>query len=418
MHLVDELHKRNIGVILDWVPSHFPGDGHGLALFDGTHLFEYADPLKGFHPDWKSYIFNYERNEVRSFLISNALFWLDKYHIDGLRVDAVASMLYLDYSRNHGEWIPNIYGGRENLEAVSFLQEFNDAVHRHHPDAITIAEESTAWPGVTRKVSEGGLGFDLKWMMGWMHDTLNYFQYDPVFRKYHHDMITFSMHYFFSEKFMLPLSHDEVVYGKKSLLNKMPGDKWQQFANLRLLFSYMYLHPGTKIIFMGGEFAQSHEWRHDFSLDWHENELPEHKGIQLLVKELNKISIEEKSLYVNNFDFSGFRWLDIHDRENSVICWVRNGTGEDDQLIIVANFTPVVRENYRIGVPLRGHYTELFNSDDEMFGGSNVHNQRVVRTAPIARHNQQQSLSLTLPPLAIIVLKNIKLTGYKIQSGA
>ena len=297
MHLINELHNGGIGVILDWVPSHFPTDEHGLGYFDGTHLYEYDDPRKGFHPDWQSYIFNYTRWEVRSFLISNALFWLDKYHIDGLRVDAVASMLYLDYSRNEGEWQPNEYGGRENLEAISFLKEMNDAVHTHHQNAFTVAEESTAWPGVTQPTNFGGLGFDMKWMMGWMNDTLSYFSKDPIYRSYHQGMLAFSIHYAFSERFTLPLSHDEVVHGKRSLINKMPGDEWQQFANLRLLYTYMYGHPGAKMIFMGGEFAQRHEWRHDHSLDWDENNHPNHNGVQKLIKDLNGLYRNYPALY-------------------------------------------------------------------------------------------------------------------------
>ncbi|HYH57493.1 MAG TPA: 1,4-alpha-glucan branching protein GlgB, partial [Anseongella sp.] len=351
MYLVNRLHKEGIGVILDWVPSHFPTDEHGLGYFDGTHLYEHADPRKGFHPDWKSFIFNYGRNEVRSFLVSNALFWLDKYHADGLRVDAVASMLYLDYSRMEGEWIPNEYGGRENLEAIRFLKEFNEAVHTHHPGVITIAEESTAWPGVTHPPAEGGLGFDLKWMMGWMHDTLSYFQRDPVYRSHHQHQLTFSIHYAFTEKFVLPLSHDEVVYGKGSLIAKMPGDEWQRFANLRLLFAYMYGHPGGKMIFMGGEFAQVGEWHHDYSLDWHENDHPLHHGVQELLKDLNELYLREPGLYTLNFDPSGFEWIDINDTRNSVISWMRKSESQKEDLLFVANFTPLVLENYRVGVP-------------------------------------------------------------------
>ncbi|HRO41645.1 MAG TPA: 1,4-alpha-glucan branching protein GlgB [Flavipsychrobacter sp.] len=323
MYLVNELHKANIGVLLDWVPSHFPSDEHGLAYFDGTHLYEHPDPRKGFHPDWNSYIFNYGRSEVRAFLISNALYWLDKYHIDGLRVDAVASMLYLDYSRNHGEWEPNENGGRENLDSIYFLREFNNSVHLFHPDTITIAEESTAFPGVTHPIDAGGLGFDMKWMMGWMHDTLYYFAKDPVYRNHHHGQLIFSIVYAFLERFMLPLSHDEVVYGKGSLINKMPGDNWQQFANLRLLFAYMYGHPGAKMIFQGGEFAQRHEWRHDFSLDWHESEDAPNKGIQQLVADLNALYRSQPALYERNFTWEGFEWIDFNDTTNSVIAWLR-----------------------------------------------------------------------------------------------
>ncbi|WP_317163421.1 1,4-alpha-glucan branching protein GlgB [Mucilaginibacter arboris] len=405
MFLIDKLHEAGIGVILDWVPSHFPTDEHGLGYFDGTHLYEYEDPRKGFHPDWKSLIFNFCRNEVRAFLISNALYWLDKYHIDGLRVDAVASMLYLDYSRKEGEWIPNEYGGRENLEAIGFLKEFNQTVHSYYPDVLTIAEESTSWPGVTHPIANGGLGFDMKWMMGWMHDTLSYFQTDPVYRGYHHGQLTFSLVYAFSEKFVLPLSHDEVVYGKHSLINKMPGDHWQQFANLRLLFSYMYGHPGAKLIFMGGEFAQQHEWQHDFSLDWHENQYPEHQGIQKLVGQLNQLYKQYPALYENNYSGEGFEWIEMNDQTNSVLSWMRKGKNEQDKLLFVANFTPVVRENYRIGVPKLGFYTEILNSDNLSYGGSNVLNETVLETAPIPMHGKTHSLSLTLPPLALIVLK-------------
>jgi len=405
MFLVNELHKAGIGVILDWVPSHFPTDEHGLGYFDGTHLYEHADPRKGFHPDWKSAIFNYGRNEVRAFLISNALYWLDKFHIDGLRVDAVASMLYLDYSRNEGEWIPNEHGGRENLEAISLLQEFNETVHQNFPDVMTIAEESTAWPGVTHPVSSGGLGFDMKWMMGWMHDTLGYFQQDPVNRKYHQGQISFSTNYAFSEKFTLPLSHDEVVYGKNSLINKMPGDSWKQFANLRLLYGYMFGHPGAKLVFMGGDFAQRHEWQHDFSLDWNENNNPDHQGIQKILKDLNAFYQSEPALYEYNFSWQGFEWLDNQDATNSVLCWVRKGKNSADDLIFLANFTPLVRENYRIGIAGMGSYREVFNSDDLKYGGSNVFNQEEIKTFPIPRHNKSHSIPLTLPPLAVIVLK-------------
>lgn len=405
MYLVNELHKSGIGVILDWVPSHFPGDEHGLAYFDGTHLYEHADPRKGFHPDWKSYIFNLDRNEVRTFLISNALYWLEKFHIDGLRVDAVASMLYLDYSREHGEWIPNVYGGRENLESISFLKEFNDAIRSHHEGTFTVAEESTAWPGVTQPTISGGLGFDMKWMMGWMHDTLSYLQKEPVYRSYHQGQITFSIHYAFTEKFTLPLSHDEVVHGKGSLINKMPGDEWQKFANLRLLYTYMYGHPGAKLLFMGSEIAQWQEWKHDYSLDWHVNNHPHHQGIQKLLKDLNELYREEPAMYEYNFSPEGFEWIDFHDAQNSIISWMRKGNDENGYLYFVANFTPVVRENYRIGVPKMGYYREVFNSDDLKYGGSNMFNDPELETAPIPMHDKAHSLSLILPPLGITVLK-------------
>lgn len=405
MYLIDKLHQAGIGVILDWVPSHFPTDEHGPGYFDGTHLYEWEDPRKGFHPDWKSFIFNLSRNEVRAFLISNAIFWLEKYHIDGLRVDAVASMLYLDYSRNDGEWVPNIHGGRENLDSISFLQELNQVIHTEYQDVFTVAEESTSWPGVTHPVADGGLGFDMKWMMGWMHDTLGYLQTDPIYRKYRQGQLTFSMMYAFSERFTLPLSHDEVVYGKASLINKMPGDNWQQFANLRLLYAYMFGHPGAKMIFMGGEFAQRHEWRHDYSLDWHENNNPDHQGIQRLVRDLNKLYQDQPALYKFNFSHEGFEWINADDAERSVISWMRKGEDEADTLIFVANFNPQVWNNYRLGVPKMGYYDEVFNSDDLYYGGSDIRNLKVLETAPIPANRQTHSLSLKVPPLAVMVLK-------------
>lgn len=405
MYLIDQLHQAGIGVILDWVPSHFPTDEHGLGYFDGTHLYEYPDPRKGFHPDWKSLIFNFCRNEVRAFLISNALYWLDRYHIDGLRVDAVASMLYLDYSRKEGEWIPNEYGGRENLEVISFLKEFNDAVHHHYPDVLTIAEESTAWPGVTKPTASGGLGFDMKWMMGWMHDTLDYFENDPIYRTFRQGQLTFSLVYAFTEKFVLPLSHDEVVYGKHSLINKMPGDNWQQFANLRLLYGYMYGHPGAKLVFMGGEFAQRHEWQHDYSLDWHETQDPYHKGMQLWIAQLNTIYQEQPALYQNNYSGEGFEWIDTSDNVNCIVSWSRKGDNPEDNLIFVANLTPVVRHNYRIGVNTMGRYIEVLNSDNLKFGGSDVLNSGELESYPIPMHGKNHSLILTLPPLSVITLK-------------
>jgi 1,4-alpha-glucan branching enzyme len=408
MYLIDQLHLAGIGVILDWVPSHFPEDQHGLGYFDGTHLYEYPDPRKGYHPDWKSLIFNYCRNEVRAFLISNALFWLDKYHIDGLRVDAVASMLYLDYSRKEGEWIPNEYGGRENLEAISFIREFNDAVHQHHADVITIAEESTAWPGVTHPTNAGGLGFDLKWMMGWMHDTLDYFHTPPIYRR--HNQV-----YAFSEKFVLPLSHDEVVYGKGALIDKMPGDRWQQFANLRLLYGYMFGHPGSKMIFMGDEFGQRHEWQHDHSLDWHENNDPLNNGVQQLLIDLNKLYTEQPALYEHDYSIDGFEWIDISDEQNSVISWTRKGAQENDQLLFIANFTPVVRTNYRVGVTRRGYYREVLNSDNLKYGGSDVLNGSDMDAYPIPMNGRTHSLSLTLPPLAVVVLKYQKESDWWIS---
>jgi 1,4-alpha-glucan branching enzyme len=404
MYLINKLHEADIGVILDWVPSHFPTDEHGLGYFDGTHLYEYEDPNKGFHPDWKSFIFNYGRNEVRSFLISNALYWITVYHVDGLRVDGVASILYLDYSRNQGEWTPNIFGGRENLEAIEFLKALNEAVHLYHPDIITIAEESTAWPGVTHPTSSGGLGFDLKWMMGWMHDTLFYFQKDPIYRSYHQQLLSFSIYYAFTEQFVLPLSHDEVVHGKRSLIEKMPGDDWQKFANLRLLYASMYAHPGIKMLFMGGEFAQQHEWRHDQSLDWHENNKPLNQGIQHLVRKLNELYKQEPALYEHNFSAGGFEWIDFNDTKNSVLCWIRKGKNQDNFIIAVANYTPQVLWNYRIGVPLKGEYKEIFNSDHSDYGGSGCLQPTLV-TSPMPKHNRSYSLSLKLPPLGIILLK-------------
>lgn len=405
MALVDALHREGIGVILDWVPSHFPGDAHGLYKFDGTHLFEHADPRKGFHPDWSSYIYNYGRNEVRSFLISNALFWLERYHIDGLRVDAVASMLYLDYSRKEGEWIPNQYGGRENLEAISFLKEFNEVVYANYPDAITIAEESTAWPSVSRPTYLGGLGFGQKWMMGWMHDTLQYFKKDPIYRKYHQNDITFSIIYAFTENFMLPLSHDEVVHGKGSLLGRMPGDEWQRFANLRLMFSYMYAHPGTKLLFMGGEIAQFSEWRHDGSLDWHLLDYGFHKGVHQLIRDLNHLYKTENALYQYSFDDRGFEWIDYSDRENSVVIFMRKGDDPKDNLIVINNFTPAVHQHYRVGVPVRGSWREVFSSDAAQYGGSDTLNKELLTTSPVKYHGRDYSLTVTLPPLGVTILK-------------
>ncbi|MFN8334609.1 MAG: 1,4-alpha-glucan branching protein GlgB [Cyclobacteriaceae bacterium] len=405
MQLVDTLHQNNIGVILDWVPSHYPGDEHGIYKFDGTYLYEHADPRKGFHPDWKSYIFNYGRNEVRSFLISNALFWLDQYHIDGLRVDAVASMLYLDYSRKAGEWIPNQFGGNENIEAISFLKEFNETVYANFPDAVTIAEESTAWPGVSKPTYLGGLGFGQKWMMGWMHDTLQYFKKEPVHRKYHQNEITFSVMYAFTENFMLPLSHDEVVHGKGSLLGRMPGDEWQRFANLRLLFGYMFTHPGTKLVFMGGEIGQSGEWSHDKSLDWHLLQYAPHVGMKTFMSELNVHYKSEPALYHYAFDQRGFQWIDYSDSENSVIAYQRKSDKKEDLLIVVCNFTPETRQHYRIGVPVRGRWREVFNTDNLKYGGSGVLNIGDLLTSPVKYHHQDYSVSITLPPLGMTVLK-------------
>ncbi len=405
MYLIDCFHRAGIGVLLDWVPSHFPGDAHGLFHFDGTHLYEHADPRKGFHPDWKSYIFNYGRNEVRSFLISNALFWIDKYHIDGLRVDAVASMLYLDYSRKAGEWIPNSHGGNENIEAITFLKEMNEVVYSQFPDAITIAEESTSWTGVSKPTYLGGLGFGQKWMMGWMHDTLHYFGNDPVHRKYHQNEITFSVMYAFTENFMLPLSHDEVVHGKGSLAGRMPGDEWKKFANLRLMFGYMFTHPGTKLLFMGGEFGQTAEWNHEKSLDWHLLDYGVHQGVQKLVRDLNNFYKQEVGLYRYQFEAKGFDWIDYSDHENSVMAYQRQGDTKEELLIVVCNFTPEARRNYRVGVPYRGKWREVFNTDDVKYAGSGVLNEGTLMTSPVKYHGRDYSISLTLPPLGISVLK-------------
>ncbi len=405
MFLIEELHKANIGVILDWVPSHFPDDAYSLITFDGSALYEHADPRKGFHPDWKSYIFNYGRNEVKSFLISNACFWLDRYHIDGLRVDAVASMLYLDYSRKAGEWVPNENGGRENLEAIAFLKEFNTQVYKDFPDVQTIAEESTAYPKVTRPVYDDGLGFGMKWMMGWMNDTLKYFSMDPIYRKHHHNLITFSIMYVFSENFMLPLSHDEVVHLKKSLIEKMPGDEWQKFANLRCLYAYMYTHPGAKLMFMGGEFAQTHEWAHDKSLDWHLAGTPHHKGLENFMKDLNHIYVTEPALYQHNFSIDGFEWIEVNDADKSVIIYLRKGKKKGDVILFAANLTPVPRHNYRCGVPFKGRWKEILNSDDlKYYGSGNVLNTEIT-SEKIAEDGRDHSIILNLPPLGTTLLK-------------
>ncbi|GJQ49000.1 1,4-alpha-glucan branching enzyme [Candidatus Kuenenia stuttgartiensis] len=405
MYLVDYLHQNEIGVILDWVPSHFPSDEHGLVYFDGTHLYEHADPRKGFHPDWTSYIFNYGRNEVQNFLVSNALFWLDKYHIDGLRVDAVASMLYLDYSRKEGEWIPNKYGGRENIEAVSFLKKCNETIYHFYPDVQTIAEESTAWPMVSRPTYVGGLGFGMKWNMGWMHDTLKYFSIDPIYRKYHMNQITFSILYAFTENFVLPLSHDEVVHGKGSLLYRMPGDEWQKFANLRLLFGYMFGHPGKKLLFMGGEFGQTKEWYHEESLSWHLLQYPIHKGMQEWVKDLNRFYRNEPVLYEIDFEYTGFEWVDFHDLDRNIISFLRKGKTVKDQILVVCNFTPVPRYNYRIGVPYGGFWKEVLNSDAKHYNGSGHGNLGGVEASPLPSHGRYYSIALTLPPLGIVFFK-------------
>ncbi len=403
MYLVDYLHQRGIGVILDWVPSHFPNDAHGLARFDGTHLYEHADPRQGFHPEWSSAIFNYGRAEVRNFLASNALFWLDKYHVDGLRVDAVASMLYLDYARRPGEWIPNRFGGHENLEAVEFLKQLNLAVYRDHPDAQTIAEESTAWPMVSRPTYLGGLGFGLKWNMGWMHDTLAYFRQDPIHRKYHHSRLTFSIWYAFTENFVLPLSHDEVVHGKGALIGKMPGDEWQQFASLRLLYGYMWAHPGKKLLFMGGEIGQRREWQHEESLEWHVLAFPLHAGVQRWVRDLNRLYRATPALHDQDFSAAGFEWIDCDDADVSVIAFLRRSAAGAVALV-VCNFTPVPRSAYRVGVPQAGRWAERLNSDAADYGGSGQGNLGALNTEAIGAHGQPQSLALRLPPLAALVL--------------
>ncbi|MCS6916405.1 MAG: 1,4-alpha-glucan branching protein GlgB [Chitinophagales bacterium] len=405
MFLVDELHRNDIGVLLDWVPSHFPDDAHGLIRFDGTALYEHEDRRKGYHPDWNSYIFNYGRNEVRSFLISSACFWLDRYHADGLRVDAVASMLYLDYSRQPGEWIPNEQGGRENLEAIAFLRQLNTEVYRSFPDVQTIAEESTAFPKVSHPVEHDGLGFGMKWMMGWMHDTLQYFAKDPVYRKYHHNLITFSIMYAFSENFVLPFSHDEVVHLKRSMLGKMPGDRWQQFANLRCLYGYMYAHPGAKMLFMGAEFGQQHEWNHEKSLDWHEAADPANKGLENWVHDLNHVLRTEPALYQKNFSSEGFQWLVVDDAEQSVIAFLRRGNLKRDLIVFAANFTPVPRPNYVIGVPVRGRYRELLNSDDVRYDGTGHHLNGERKAELHAQGSFPYRITVNLPPLGVVFLK-------------
>ena len=406
IHLVNELHKRGFGVILDWVPSHFPSDAYGLADYDGTHLYEYADPKKGYHPDWNSYIFDFGKNEVRSFLMSSALFWLDKYHADGLRVDAVASMIYLDYSRKKGEWVPNKYGGRENLEAISFIRELNEAVYRAHHDVQMIAEESTAWPMVSRPTHVGGLGFGMKWNMGWMHDTLEYMTKDPVYRKHHHDQLTFSLWYAFAENFVLPLSHDEVVYGKRSLLDKMPGDMWQKFANLRLLYGYMYGHPGKKLLFMGGELGQWDEWDFEKSLDWHLLEDDKHRKLRLWLKDLNTFYRTEPAMHQLDFERLGFEWLDIQDWEKSIVSFARRARNPEHVVVSVCNFTPKPRKNYRLGVPSGGQWKEVLNSDALEYGGSGQGNLGGVEADHHPFHGRTDSISITLPPLGCLFFRS------------
>ena len=404
MYFVDHCHENGLGVIIDWVPAHFPKDGHGLAQFDGTALFEHSDVRQGEHPDWNTLIFNYGRNEIRNYLIANALFWMDKYHIDGLRVDAVASMLYLDYSRKEGEWIPNIHGGRENLEAITFLREFNEQVHGQFPGTLTIAEESTAWGGVSRPTYAGGLGFSIKWNMGWVNDTLRYMRNDPVHRKYHHDELTFSLIYAFTENFMLPLSHDEVVHGKGSLIDQMPGDVWQKFANLRLLYGYMWSHPGKKLLFMGGEFGQWLEWNCNQQLDWELLDSETHRGLQKLVADLNELYRSEPALHDYDFSGEGFEWIDCNNGNDSILSYLRKGKG-GELIIAVGNFTPVVRKNIRVGVPRGGRFREIFSSDSQYYGGTNVGNPLGALAENIPVQGRIQSISITLPPLAIVLLK-------------
>lgn len=401
-HFVDVCHQNNIGVILDWVPAHFPKDAFALAKFDGSALYEHEDPRKGEHRDWGTLIYNYGRNEVKNFLLASAIFWLEEFHLDGLRVDAVASMLYLDYSRKKDDWIPNRYGGNENLEAIDFLRELNAVTHDQHPGTVIMAEESTAWPQVTRPTWLGGLGFSMKWNMGWMHDMLAYMKQDPVHRMHHHDQLTFGLLYAFTENFVLPFSHDEVVHGKGSLVNKMPGDEWQRFANLRLLYTFMYTYPGKKLLFMGCEFGQGTEWNFNKALDWYVIDYPHHRGIQTLVKDLNHLYRAQSSLYQHDFDYQGFEWIDCHDVQQSIISYKRKHG--DEELIVLLNFTPVVRENYRIGVAKEGTYTEIFNSDSSYYDGTNVGNGSVI-SEPVKWMNQAHSICLTLPPLAAIILK-------------
>jgi len=403
--LVDKLHQNDIGILLDWVPSHFPEDAHGLGFFDGSCLYEHPDKRKGYHQDWKSLIFNYGRNEVKSFLISNALFWLDQYHADGLRVDAVASMLFLDYSREEGEWEPNEHGGRENLDAIAFMKELNQAIYGTFPDVQAIAEESTSFPGVSKPVFLGGLGFGMKWMMGWMHDTLDYFAKDPAYRKHHQNDLTFSMTYAFTENFMLPLSHDEVVYGKKSILNRMPGDEWQKFANLRLLYGYMFTHPGTKLLFQGAEFGQSEEWNFQKSLDWHLLQYKPHKGVQKLIKDLNTLYKTEPALYEKQFEQEGFEWIDYNDAENSVLVYIRKGNKPKDNLIIACNMTPVPREDYRIGLPKKGKLKEVFNSNEKDYFGTGDFKNKSLTSEAEKWQNRKNSVTISIPPLTMLAFK-------------
>ncbi|MFZ5710593.1 MAG: 1,4-alpha-glucan branching protein GlgB [Pseudomonadota bacterium] len=403
--LIDAAHRRGLGVLIDWVPGHFPTDQHGLGRFDGTALYEHQDPREGFHQDWNTLIYNYGRAEVANYLVANALYWLEEYHIDGLRVDAVASMLYRDYSRNDGEWIPNVHGGRENYEAIDVLRRMNIAAYGQHPGVMTVAEESTAFPGVSRPVEHGGLGFGFKWNMGWMNDTLSYIQKDPIYRKYHHHQMTFGLHYAFTENFILPISHDEVVHGKGSMLSKMPGTAWEKFANLRAYYGFMWGHPGKKLLFMGQEFAQGAEWNHNQSLDWHQADDPQHRGIQLLVRALNALYRENPALYVNDTRPEGFEWLEPNDAGNSVYAWVRKGRPGDPMIVIAGNFTPVERTSYRLGFPAAGRWSEVLNTDAEIYGGGNRGNMGGVGTDPTPWHNQAQSAAVVIPPLSVVMFR-------------
>ena len=404
-YLVDICHQNEIAVLVDWVPGHFPTDTHGLGNFDGTALYEHSDSRQGFHPDWNTFIYNYGRKEVINYLMANALFWFDKFHIDGLRVDAVASMLYLDYSRNEGEWLPNAFGGRENLEAIDFLKHVNTRIYKNFPDAMMVAEESTAWPGVSKPVHYGGLGFGFKWNMGWMNDTLEYMSKEPIHRQYHHHDMTFSMYYAYSENFILPLSHDEVVHGKGSILDRMPGDAWQKFANLRAYYAFMWMHPGKKLLFMGSEFGQGPEWDHNNSLCWHQMEIDEHRGVQTLIKSLNELYVNRHEMYENDFDEQGFQWIEADDNHNSIFAFIRLSKDKSKQMIYIGNFTPVPRENYRIGVNTPGYYRELVNTDSHIYGGSNLGNEGGAHSRPVAWHYRDNSIEVTLPPLAALILE-------------
>ncbi|TVZ38264.1 1,4-alpha-glucan branching enzyme [Alteromonadaceae bacterium 2753L.S.0a.02] len=402
-YFVDQCHLAEIAVLIDWVPGHFPTDEHGLGRFDGTPLYEHADSRQGFHPDWNTYIFNYGRKEVANYLMANALYWLEVFHIDGLRVDAVASMLYLDYSRNEGEWLPNAFGGRENLEAIDFLKHVNERVYKNFPDAMMVAEESTAWPGVSKPTHFGGLGFGFKWNMGWMNDSLEYISKEPIHRQYHHHDMTFSLYYAFSENFILPLSHDEVVHGKRSILGRMPGDSWQQFANLRAYYSFMWTHPGKKLLFMGSEFAQGAEWNHNNSLDWHQLEIDEHASVQRLITDLNKVYVATPALYELDSEGSGFEWVEADDRHNSVFVFYRKANDGKSKVLVVCNFTPVVRESYRVGVNDPGVYTEILNTDDSRYGGGNIGNKKPIESQAKDWHFREHSIEVTIPPLATLI---------------